>query len=91
MSIGAPKIKSSSHMFWIDMETSSLDYSTCHIFEVFVLVTDRYLQPIDSIEIVIHHDPSELTGMSSWASNQHRELLHLVYQSTYLSRKHSLD
>jgi oligoribonuclease len=72
----------SSRLFWIDLETSALDYTTCKIFEVFVLVTDQNLQPIDTFEAVVHYNESDLKSVSRWAQNQHRTLLELVETST---------
>jgi len=68
----------SSKLFWIDLETTTLKYSTCKILEVFVLVTDRNLVPIDTCEIVIHYDENDLKDLSRWATHQHRVLLELV-------------
>lgn len=72
----------SSRLFWTDIETGGLDYSRDPIFEIFVLVTDQHLQPIDTLELVIHHSEDLIQGISHWATNQHRGLLQMVRAST---------
>lgn len=71
-----------SHLFWIDLETTSLNIRTAKILELFILVTDRNLQPVDSLEIVIHYPEEELRGLSVWSKKQHTTLLELVKHST---------
>jgi oligoribonuclease len=74
----------SPYLFWIDLETTSLDHQKAKILELFVLVTDRDLAPIDSLELVIHYDATELdqVQISPWVTRQHANLLELVQKSS---------
>lgn len=41
--------------FWIDVETTGLDTDTNLILEIVMVVTDRDLNEIDSMRLVLHH------------------------------------
>ncbi|AAR26827.1 FirrV-1-A3 [Feldmannia irregularis virus a] len=51
--------------FWIDMETSSLDFSQSEVLEVALVVTDHHLNVWDSLHLVIHHPINILMLKSS--------------------------
>ncbi|CAN0245643.1 unnamed protein product [Ectocarpus sp. 6 AP-2014] len=51
--------------FWIDMETTGLDTDTNLILEIVMVVTDRDLNEIDSMRLVLHHPHSILLARSS--------------------------
>jgi oligoribonuclease len=67
-------------LFWLDLETTGLNYNSDKILEIFILVTTRTLQPLDSIEIVIHYEDDDIQ-LSQWSRHQHHELLALVKES----------
>lgn len=57
--------------FWIDMETTGLDTDTNLILEIVMVVTDRDLNEIDSMRLVLHHPHSILMARSSaWCRKQ---------------------
>jgi len=74
----------SPYLFWLDLETTGLDDRNDKILEIFVLVTDRDLNAIDSLELVVHYSDEELEAMnlSSWVLRQHATLLQLVKHSS---------
>ena len=72
----------STNLFWIDLEMTSLDCWTGKILEIFVLVTNSNLDPIDMFEAVIHYDENELSKISRWTLKTHQVLLNLVRQSS---------
>lgn len=51
--------------FWIDLETTGLDTDTNLILEIVVVVTDRDLNEIDCMRLVLHHPHSILMARSS--------------------------
>ncbi|ACH46829.1 putative oligoribonuclease [Feldmannia species virus] len=51
--------------FWIDIETSSLDFSTSDVLEIAIVVTDSGLNVWDSLHVVIHHPINILMLKSS--------------------------
>jgi len=74
-----------SDLYWIDLETTGLDYRTDKILEIYVLITNRDLEPlVDPLEIVIHYSEEELKTeeLSPWIQKQHGTLLELVRRSS---------
>lgn len=51
--------------FWIDMETTGLDTDTNLILEIVMVVTDRDLNEVDFMRLVLHHPHSILMARSS--------------------------
>ena len=45
----------SNPWIFIDLETSGLDPSRSEILEIYVIVTDHELNPIDHIHLILHH------------------------------------
>ena len=45
----------SNPWIFIDLETSGLDPTRSEILEIYVIVTDHELNPIDHIHLILHH------------------------------------
>lgn len=62
--------RTSSNLFFVDLETTNLDFTNNLILEIGAVVTDKYLNELDSFEAVIHYEPEELKRMSDWTKKQ---------------------
>ena len=74
------------NLFWLDIETTSLDWNEGTILEIAVIVTNRNLVPLIGGEktIVIHHSNDVLDKMVEWCKITHRSngLIDEVKRST---------
>jgi oligoribonuclease len=58
-------------MFWVDLEMTGLDPSTCAIVEVAVVITDLRLVTIEQYHEVVFQPPDVVTRMDPWCVETH--------------------
>lgn len=75
--------KTCGNLFFLDLETTGLDFTTNKILEVGVVVTDKNLNFLDSYWAVIHYASEELCELSEWTKKEFTgNLLDQVAHST---------
>ena len=64
--------KSSSHLVWMDLETTGIDDRSCSILEIATIITDKDLNLVEEgPDLVIHQPNSVLRKMDQWCIDQH--------------------
>lgn len=58
-------------LFWLDLEMTGLDVSTCVILEAAAVVTDLDLKPIEELQRVIYQPQALLDAMDEWCTKTH--------------------
>ncbi len=72
------------NIVWIDLETTGLDPERSVILEIAVVITDKHLNILDQMALVVHQPPEALEGLDPWVQTQHEAsgLLAEVRQSS---------
>lgn len=64
--------KSSSHLVWMDLETTGIDDRSCSILEIATIITDKDLHIVEEGPVLVIHQPrSVLAKMDAWCIDQH--------------------
>lgn len=64
-------VPASEKLFWLDMEMTGLDPSTCAILEVAAVVTGLDLEPLEKFEAVVYQSGEMLEAMDDWNTATH--------------------
>jgi oligoribonuclease len=80
------------HLVWVDCETTGLDFEKDRILEIAVIITDKYLNEVESYEAIVRQSEEDLERMSEWARKTHSgpTSLGLSLIEACRSEKHSI-
>lgn len=62
--------RTSSNIFFVDIEYTGLDFTRDVMLEIALVVTDSDLNQLDTYEAVIHYDEDTLARMSDWCKKE---------------------
>jgi len=69
-----PTQSRSTHLVWLDLETTGIDVETRTILEIATIVTDKELNILEEgPNLVIHQSDDVLETMDAWCIKQHKE------------------